>query len=117
MACCGQGCGGCGGCRSRGIDLELTECELALLRQFAQLPFLPVARRYDGETPVCLEPGADSQSIQGLTVKGLIRTDYDLPLTNFDYRDYEAYPCKGSMALTARGQEVLELLEIQGIEA
>lgn len=115
-SCCGGDCGGCGG------GLELTERELALLRRFAQLPFLPVARRYDGETPVCLEDGPEEAetlagAIAGLSLKGLIRLDYDLPLSNYDYREYEDYPCRGSMALTARGQTVLELLEIRGIEA
>ena len=117
---CGHDCGSCGGCG--GGALELTEREIALLGRFAQLPFLPVARRYDGETPVCLEDGPEEAetlagAIAGLFLKGLIRLDYDLPLSNYDYREYEDYPCRGSMALTARGQTVLELLEIRGIEA
>ena len=88
--------------------------------QRKKLPFLPVARRYDGETPVCLEDGPEEAetlagAIAGLSLKGLIRLDYDLPLSNYDYREYEDYPCRGSMALTARGQAVVELLEIQGV--
>lgn len=115
---CGQGgCGSCGGC---GGALELTKGELHLLRRFAALPFLPVARRWDSETPVCLEEGPDaaeacSAAILGLCQKCLIRIDYDIPLTNFDYAGYGGYPCQGSMALTARGQAAVELLEIQGI--
>ena len=119
-ACCGSsGCGGCGG---GGGALELTQRELDLLRRFAQLPFLPVARRWDAETPIYLEDGPEqaesfSAAVAGLQQKRLIRVDYDLPLSNFDYAAYGQYPCRGSMALTARGQAVVELLEIQGIEA
>lgn len=113
-ACCGGSCNGCG-------ELELTQKEIELLRRFAQIPFLPVARRWDAETPVYLEEGADdaeaySAAIAGLHQKRLIRLDYDLPLSNFDYADYGQYSCQGSMALTARGQAVVELLEIQGFE-
>ena len=114
-ACCGGSCGGCGGA------LVLTQPELDLLRRLAQIPFLPVARRADGETPVYLEGGADaaafSSAILGLHQKQLIELDYDIPLVNFDYRAYAPYQCRGSMALTARGQTVVELLEIQGLDA
>ncbi len=113
-ACCGGSCMGCGGA------LELTGQELELLRRFAELPFLPVVRRWDSETPVWLEEeGGDaaafSAAITGLAQKRLIRLDYDMPLLHFDYAGYERYPCQGSMALTARGQAVLEVLAIQGI--
>ena len=115
-ACCGGSCGGCGGA------LELTQKEVDLLRLFAQLPFLPVARQMDSGTPVFLENGIASAEAFGAAItalhqKQLIRLDYDLPLLNFDYSDYAQYPHKGSMALTAAGQTVVELLEIQGIEA
>lgn len=115
-ACCGGSCGGgCGGCGSGA--LYLTEGEVALLRRFAQMPFLPVARRWDAETPVCLEATeTTAQSITGLQQKGLIRVDYDLPLSGFDYADYGDYPAHGSMALTARGQQAVDVLEIYGIE-
>lgn len=117
--CCGGGChSGCGGCSGA---LELTQAELGLLRRFAQLPFLPVARRGDSEVPVCLEDGTEaaealSAAITGLHQKRLIRLDYDLPLSNFDYGAYGQYPYRGSMALTARGQAAVELLDIQGVE-
>jgi hypothetical protein len=99
----------------------LTAGELELLRCFAQLPFLPVARRWDREDPVYLEDGARppeemASIITALYQKQLIRLDYDLPLTNFAYEAYGDYPVHGSMALTARGQQVIEQLEIQGIE-
>ena len=43
--------------------------------------------------------------------------DYDKPLAGFDEAAYAAYPIRGSMALTERGQKVLELMEYQGITA
>lgn len=119
-ACCGGSCGGsCGGC---GGELELTQAEVDLLHLFAQIPFLPVARRHGSEHPVFLDDSVGPAELLGpavaaLAQKRLIRLDYDLPLTNYDYSDYEPCSRKGSMALTARGQTVIELLEIQGIEA
>ena len=50
-----------------------------------------------------------------LEQKNLVSLDYDKPLRGFDERAYAAYPIRGSMALTQRGQQVLELMEIQGI--
>lgn len=121
MDCTHNHCGACCGGSCGGGALELTEGELTLLRRFAQLPFLPAARRWDSETPVYLEEGASdpeafSAAILALARKGLIRLDYDIPLQNFSYAGYSQYPCQGSMALTARGQTALELLDIQGIE-
>ena len=115
MGC--EGCGGCCGSCGGGASLELTEQELALLNQLAQTPFLPIARRWDSEEPVYLaEDGTYGNALVLLAQKRLIRLDYDMPLTNFDYRGYESYPCRGSMALTARGQEVLDLLALRGLE-
>jgi hypothetical protein len=93
---------------------------LDLLWHFAEIPFLPVARRWDSETPVYLENSAVPKEEMSLIVaalqqKQLIRLDYDLPLDGFDYEAYRDYPAQGSMALTARGQQVIEQLEIQGI--
>ena len=108
------GCGSCGG--SAGV-LELTEAEIGLLGRFAQIPFWPVARRADSESPVCLEEESmRPEWLSSLAVKGLIRLDFDLPLKNFDYAAYGAYPHKGSMALTASGQNVIDLLDIQGAD-
>ena len=55
--------------------------------------------------------------LQTLEKKGLISLDYDKPLAGFDEAAYAAYPIRGSMALTERGQKVLELMEYQGITA
>lgn len=119
---CGEGCGNrCGGCcGSCGRELVLTPGEIAMLRRFAEIPFLPVARRRDGEEPVYLEEGERpaeeySEILSRLALKGLISLDYDLPLSNFDYAAYAPYPVQGSMALTAAGQRAVELLELQGM--
>ena len=114
MEHCGN-CKGCGGCARA---LTLTQPELALLQQFAQTPFLPVARRQDSEEPVYLEDADPAQSalvIACLEKKGLIDIDYHLPLSGFDYSAYAGYALKGSMALTSRGQEVLDTVEMQGV--
>lgn len=118
--CQSGGCGGCGGCGG-GRELWLTEGEVELLMRFAQLAFLPIARRWDSEEPVYLEDGAENAPrlaplFQALAFKGLITIDYDQPLLGFDYGAYGDYPCRGSMALTAQGQQVVELLEVQGAE-
>ena len=115
---CQQGCGNCcgGGC---GRELVLTPGEVAMLLRLAEIPFLPVARRRDGEEPVYLEEQEQtvaeySEILSWLHLKGLISLDYDLPLSNFDYAADAAYPVQGSMALTAAGQAAVELLETQG---
>lgn len=110
-------CGGCSGCSGCASSLTLTEAEISLLRLLSQIPFLPVARHSGSEEPVFLELGAPDfygAVIACLERKGLIDIDYHQPLRGFDYGLYAAYPLKGSMALTARGQETLDLLERQG---
>lgn len=111
---CG-GCAGCGNCGGAGA-LELTEGEIRLLGKFAQIPFWPVGRRADTETPVCMEEGMTPELLSALALKGLIRLDFDIPLTNFDYAAYADCPHRGSMALTAAGQGAIELLDVQGAD-
>lgn len=117
-----SGCGNCGGnCASCGNSLELTAAEIAVLQKLAQIPFLPIARRADDMVPVYLEDEDHSREeysliLQCLEVKGLISLDFDKPLKGFDDSAYGAYPIRGSMALTARGQTVLDLLDTQGAE-
>lgn len=113
---CGGDCAACGGC---GRELLLTEGEAAMLRRLGQIPFLPIARRADEVTPVYLEETERTVEEYGLILeclekKGLVSLDFDRPLAGFDDRAYAAYPIRGSMALTARGQNVLEMLELQG---
>lgn len=120
--CSGGCCGSCGSCgKGGGRELWMTPGEVELLGRFAQLAFLPVARRWDSEEPIYLEDGTEkaahnSELLKAMRFKGLITIDYDMPLSGFDYSAYEGYPCRGSMALTAEGQRAIELLEIQGVE-
>ena len=114
---CNGNCGSCGGCAK---ELLLTEGEIRLLQKLGQIPFLPVARRADNMIPVYLEDTdylreEYSLILQVLEKKNLISIDYD-PLPGADMSAYKGYPVHGSMALTARGQTVVELLERQGIE-
>ena len=115
-----MGCNGnyssCSGCAR---ELVLTQKEIDFLNILAQYAFLPVARSMGDLTPVYLEEGDREEMsllLQCLEKKGLISLDYDQPLGGFDETAYAAYPIRGSMALTERGQKVLELMEYQGIE-
>lgn len=115
MPHCNGNCGSCSGCAR---ELELTSREIDFLNTLAQYAFLPVARSMGDLTPVYLEEGnreTMSLLLQCLEKKGLISLDYDKPLKGFDMRAYQNYPIHGSMALTERGQKVLELMEYQGI--
>ena len=115
---CNGNCASCGGCAR---ELVLTLWEVEILQKLGQIPFLPVARKMGDDIPVFLEETectAEEYSliIQCLEKRGLISIDYDLPLKGFAGKTYEGYPVRGSFALTARGQQVVELLEMQGIE-
>ncbi len=115
---CGHNCGSCSGCAK---VLELTEGEIEMLRALGQFAFLPIARRADDMVPVYLEeqdrPAEEySLILQVLEQKNLVSLDYDKPLANFDADRYAAYPVKGSVALTQRGQKVVEMLDIEGIQ-
>ena len=111
-------CGGCGNCGGCGGELLLTPGEVRLLQTLGQIPFLPIARRADSTTPVYPEENDPEHSriLEALEHKGLITLDYDRPLRSLDDSAYGPYPIRGSMALTARGQSVIDLLEIQGIQ-
>ena len=111
---CSADCGHCGGC---GSALTLNAGELMLLKKLGQIPFLPVARRADDPTPIYLgddDLSAEEYSLilQCLEKKGLIQIDFDAPLKGFD--GYGDHAVRGSAGLSARGQKVLEILEIQG---
>ena len=114
MSCNGN-CAACSGCAR---ELVLTEKEIDFLNTLGQYAFLPVARTMGDLTPIYLEEGDPEEMsllLQILEKKGLISLDYDKPLAGFDEAAYAAYPIRGSMALTERGQKVLELMEYQGI--
>ena len=115
---CGSCCGKCGGC---GSAMVLALEEIDMLRLLGQIPFLPVARRADSLTPVYLEEGElspeeYSRVLQCLEKRGLISLDYDQPIKSAYSPAYDSYPIKGSIALTAGGQQVLEILDIQGAQ-
>ena len=114
MACNGN-CASCSGCAR---ELVLTKKEIDFLNILGQIPFLPVARKMGDLTPVYLEEGDPEEMsllLQCLEKKGLISLDFDKPLRGFNEAAYAAYPIRGSMALTERGQKTLELLEYQGV--
>lgn len=119
MSHCDNCSGGCGGCSGCARELTLTAEELDMLQKLAQIPFLPIQRRLDDAAPIYLEDSERSLEeysliLQLLEKKGLISLDFDQPLKN--YTPSPDYPLHGSMALTARGQAVLDLLEKQGIQ-
>ena len=118
MAHCNHNCASCSGCAA---TLELTDGEIRLLRELGQFSFLPVARRADDMIPVYLEDDRCSREeysliLQCLEKKGLIDIDYRSPLAGADMSAYRGLPVHGSFALTARGQTVVEMLAVQGIE-
>lgn len=113
---CSGNCGSCGGCARA---LVITPSELEFLQELGQVAFLPVARTMGDLTPVYLEAGEEKREafsllLQCLEKKGLISLDYHKPLRGFSDEAYEAYPIRGSIGLTERGLNVLEMLEYQG---
>jgi len=117
MASCNGNCGTCSGCAR---ELVLTPQEIAFLQKLGQIPFLPVARNMGDLTPVYLEDADHtveqySLILQCLEKKGLISLDFDMPIKGLDESAYSAYPIRGSMALTLRGQQVLDMAELQGV--
>ncbi len=116
MGCSGN-CASCGGCAR---ELVLTLWEIEFLRKLGQIPFLPVARNMGDLDPIYLEEQDHSVAeysllLQTLEKKGLISLDFSIKLKNFDDSLYQKYPIRGSMTLTARGQQVLEMIELQGV--
>ena len=118
---CSGNCGGCSGCTGCGGSMELSRGEIEMLLTLGQIPFLPVARKMGEDIPVYLEDDRCTREeysliLQCLEKRGLISIDYTQPLKGFDDSAYAEYPIRGSFALTQRGQQVLELLEWQGID-
>ena len=111
---CDHNCGSCAGC---GV-LELTELEIGLLELLGQVAFLPVARKADAEYPVCKEledPEQAGLALACLEKRGLVDISYDAPLKGMDMSAYEGFPVHGSVGLTAKGQQILQTIDIQGI--
>ena len=118
MGKCNGNCASCSGCA--GV-LELTEGEIQMLGSLGQFAFLPVARRADDMVPVYLEDSLRTKEeysliLQCLQQKNLISIDYDKPMAGADMSAYKGFPVHGSMALTQRGQTVVEMLDRQGIQ-
>ena len=114
----GSKCGGCGGCSGCG-SMELNPGELAVLLALGQLAYLPIGGKSYDAMPVILGEETMSPEESGLVLlclekKGLVSLERNQPLKG--YAGYGDYPLRGSVALTAKGQRVLELLEIQGAE-
>ena len=108
-------CNTCGGC---GSGLELTGEEIQFLQELGQYSFLPVARKASDMIPICLEYGEENKELLSLVVqclekKMLVDITYD-PLSGADMSRYGKWPIHGSIALTARGQDVLDVLDKQG---
>ena len=118
---CGGSCEKCNTCGGCGNGLELTMEEIRFLQELGQYSFLPVARKMSDMIPVYLEDDLHSRGeysliLQCLEKKGLIDIDYHTPLAGADMAAYKCLPVHGSFALTARGQTVVEMLEVQGIQ-
>ena len=118
MPCPYSECAACPEASGCGI-LFLTEDELAVLRRFAETPFLPLTRERNGGLPLCPSLEGDAERVaavlRNLESKGLISLDDWLPLSNYDYSPWASHAIHGSMALTAAGQDALESLEVRGI--
>lgn len=112
MGNCSGNCGSCSGCAR---ELVLGREELDYLKELGQFAFLPVARKLWEDVPHDPEQDGAEKTLllQLLEKKGLISLDYDQPLKGCDYGPY---PLQGSAALTLRGQQVLELIDLQGIQ-
>lgn len=112
MSDCSHCSGNCGSCGSKG-ELILSQPELDLLDRLRILPFLAVGRTEQDPTPHLAEsPDAmTSLALMCLEKRGLILIDFDKPLPG----DTSPYPIRGSIGLTERGIDVLEILDIQGI--
>lgn len=110
--CSGGGCPGCGGCDR---SLTMTQPEIDFLLRLAQTPFLPVGRALGEQTPIFENDSEVSAVLQLLEKKSLISIDYRAPLKLCRDEWYLSCPVQGSLALTERGQQVLDLIDYQGI--
>lgn len=115
MSNCNGCCGNCGGCG----ELVLAPEEVDILLLLAQVAFLPVMRTADSPDPLCPDIAGQSPEQAGLYLqclekRGLITIDFDRPLSGCKGK-YANYPIQGSCGLTARGQELLTLMDIQGL--
>lgn len=118
MGNCNGNCEHCGGCAGQ---LVLSQPELDFLNILAENAFLPVARTPADSRPVYREDQNQTQEQYSLILlclekKGLISIDFDQPLQGADMSAYYDCSIHGSIALTARGQEVLDVIEKHGFQ-
>ena len=132
----GTGCGGCGSSElnreERAILLELAQTPFLPLVQFVRresyfAPLEPLE-----PSPVYLRTGEEdtaeielvSLALRRLASRGYLTLDYDIPLSGYDYVLYQTaalcrrlaqmnpgytiLPKRGSMALTAAGQDAAD---------
>ena len=116
MSCCGGNCSSCSGC---GRALELSEMEMDFLMDLVQVAFLPVARTMDSPDPILPDKKGMDRPIYSLLVlclekKGLVSLDYSAPLKGCRNEEYESFPIRGSIGLTERGLNVVEMMDLQG---
>ena len=121
MSGCGNCCGSCGSCGSSAGCMELTAGEIAFLEELAIFAFLPVARRADDMTPYYVEGDSYSRDeysaiLLHLEHKKLIDIDYGSPVGSYADPGYAGLKVHGSVALTQRGQQVVEQMNIQGVQ-
>ena len=132
----GTGCGGCGSSElnreERAILLELAQTPFLPLVQFVRresyfaplepLEPSPVYLRTGEEDPAEIE--LVSLALRRLASRGYLTLDYDIPLSGYDYVLYQTsalcrrlaqmnpgytiLPKRGSMALTAAGQDAAD---------
>lgn len=114
MSCCGGNCAACSGC---GRQLVLTEKEILFLLELGQYSFWPVVRTAADPAPIDPEhpDGETGRILQCLEKKGLIAADFDKPLKGYAYPESVPLPLRGSLSLTERGYQAIDLMEVQGI--
>ncbi|MDD3537200.1 MAG: hypothetical protein PHH65_02920 [Eubacteriales bacterium] len=118
-ACAKTHCGACCGGRCKQ-EMIMAPTEIAILKRLAESPFLPLVKKpHTGDQFMPIPDFISAEyetALLALSSKGLISMDADFPLSNFDYAEYsEQYEC-GSIALTGRGQAVIDVMEIQGMD-
>ena len=81
---------------------------------------MPVGRKREDMVPIFLEDGEKQQDLNSLVLqclekKNLVSLDYDQPLKGFREPWYLRCPIRGSVALTNRGQQEVDVLDYQGL--
>ncbi len=103
----------CCGC---GNTVYLTEKECRILSLFAEFSFLAVGLKKEGAFPMLLSEKDDGgKELFMLKMKGLVDIDYDQPLVGFDYAPFSTFARLGSAALTEKGMDVLDAIDVVGI--